>query len=132
MGKPYSEDKELTRYIWDYCTDFMTDFEREVGNSVVLSETINESLIKKWIFIKTQEGSKDASDIPEVKEALKDGQMAFRETVMHRIMKENRNTININRCSKCNCVVKTPKARLCLWCGHICLWCGHSWYDEQC
>ena len=125
MTKPYNEEKELTRYIWEYCTDSMTDFERQVGNAVVLLGKMPDSSTIQSITIKTSQGAKNVSNNFEVTEALKDGQMAFREQVMRRIMKENKDTIEINRCSKCNCVVKTPKARLCLWCGY-------SWYDKLC
>ena len=123
MKKDYNQEKELNRYIWQYYTDLMTDFEKEVGNAIVLLEKKTDNSIEKYIFVKTKEGTKDVSNLPEIREALKNGQMAFKKKVVHRILSEYRNAIAINQCSKCNSIVQTPKARLCLWCGH-------SWYDR--
>lgn len=88
----------------------MTDFEREIGNAIILWRK-NNSLTSKSVLVKTFQVTKNVSENPEVEEALKDGQVAFKKRVMHRILNEYHDTIQINRCDQCNCVVKTPKAR---------------------
>ncbi len=43
---------------------------------------------------------------------------AFYEQVCDRILDEHADKVFVNRCPECSHVVRTPRARLCLWCGH--------------
>lgn len=43
---------------------------------------------------------------------------AFFEQVCDRILDDHAEDVVVNRCPECGRVVKTPRARLCLWCGH--------------
>lgn len=50
-------------------------------------------------------------------EALADTD-AFYERVRDRILDDHADEVFVNRCPECGRVVRTPRARLCLWCGH--------------
>jgi hypothetical protein len=43
---------------------------------------------------------------------------AFLKDVVDRVLRENQLAAVINRCPECHSVLRTPKAKLCLWCGH--------------
>lgn len=52
-----------------------------------------------------------------VRDALDDPD-TFYEQVRDRILDDHADEVFVNRCPECDHVVRTPRARLCLWCGH--------------
>ena len=118
----YDEQRELDRYILDHFGKFMTDLERLGQKSAFAKDKANSSdsprmakiLIDKW-------GSENN---PEVVKALSEGVDVFRRRVRERILKDHEAEIFINRCSKCNNIVMTPKAQMCLWCNF-------SWHKDS-
>ena len=100
----------------------MTDFERKTTNAIlgrmkadIPNATPDPQLIRqRWGLIDDQ----------EVNEALKNGYEAYRRQVRDRILNDHKDQVFINRCSQCNCIVRTPAAKLCLWCGH-------SWFEQN-
>ena len=111
----YDEDRELTRYVWDHYHRFLTKFEWRVGRLIIgrakaagsLSHQMAEAMNRLW-------GSVDE---PDVAAALADGPEAFRRRVRDRLLSEHPAEVFINRCPRCGCVVRTPGARQCFWCG---------------
>jgi hypothetical protein len=110
----YDDDREVTRFVWDFYSRFLTNFEGRVGNeafaqakAAVGSQGIAE-------VIRRRHGLKGD---PTVDAALANGVEAFRRRVCRRILEEHGADIAINRCPKCDCVVRTPKSRQCFWCG---------------
>jgi hypothetical protein len=55
---------------------------------------------------------------PEVVAALREGAEAFRLGVRERLVRECSDQMFINRCPACSRVLRTPRARQCLWCSH--------------
>jgi hypothetical protein len=114
MAIPYDEDAELTRYIWAHGTHLMTDFERRAGRAAAAREkaaalnnqTIARMLTQRW----------GLCGDPDVELALSGGAEAFRRSVCRRILSERGDAI-INRCPRCDLIVRTPAARQCFWCG---------------
>lgn len=111
----YDDGSELTRYIWNNYEHLMTAFERRVGRAIlarqkaaaVEGEAMKRMLSKRWGLIGD----------PEVDSALAAGPEPFRRSVGKRILLECGDVI-VNRCPQCGRVVRTPRARQCLWCGH--------------
>jgi uncharacterized C2H2 Zn-finger protein len=119
--REYDEDEALTRYVWEYCTDRMTEIERRAGGAILarakaetMDRPMRDEMMARW----------GALDDPEVEAALRDGPKAFRRKVKDRLLREHGDELFINRCPRCGRVVRTPKARLCLWCGH-------SWHHAE-
>jgi hypothetical protein len=110
----YDEDRELTRYVWDHFPDRMTDFERRVGFAIIGRQKAAKAgadaahlLAVRWGF----------TDDPEVNAALADGPEEFWRRVCSRVLAEAGDEVFVNRCPRCNRVVRTPQARQCFWCG---------------
>ncbi len=113
--KTYDEDSELDRYVWAYCSQSMSKFETRVGRAAMAefkadhaSSSMADMLRRRWGCL---------SD-PAIAEALSDGWPKYRRSVRRRLLVENIGELVVNRCPECLCVVRTPMAQQCLWCGH--------------
>jgi hypothetical protein len=112
----YDDEAELTRYVWDYYQSLMTDFERRVGTAIIgrtkaaasTSPDVARMLNERW----GQVGDS------EIDAALAEGAEAFRRRVCRSVLSERGRDLFVNRCPRCNRVVRTPHARQCFWCGH--------------
>lgn len=112
----YDEEQVLTKYIWDNYYQLLTDLEKLGAKAVALREKETASSEHMARVLRERWGVSEQA--PSVVEALKDGPDAFRRQVRDRILNEESSTVIVNRCPKCNRIVRTPKARQCLWCGH--------------
>lgn len=119
----YDEDRELTRYVWDYHGRLMTEFELKVGRAIfgrgkaaaAGTPEMAEVLARKW-------GGVGA---PEIDAALADGTEAYRRGVRERVLAENDPAdVSVNRSPRCSRVVRTPWAQQCFWCGF-------DWHDPE-
>jgi len=112
----YNEDAVLTAYIWRHYTNLMTDFERQVGHAISgRAKADNSSNPEMRKLLRQRWGRADDAAINV---ALHDGADVFRRQVRDRLLDSYVEQILINRCPLCQRIVRTPKARLCLWCGH--------------
>jgi hypothetical protein len=111
----YDEDRELTRYVWDHYEQLMAEFERRVGRAIIGRAKAAAAgppekagvLHRRWSEV----------GVPEVEAALAEGPEVFRRRLRDRLLSERGAEVFVNRCSKCGRVVRTPRARQCLWCG---------------
>jgi hypothetical protein len=117
----YNEDDILTTYIWNHYTHLMTDFERQVG-SAIIARTKAEGSSDPRLADMLRRGWGGA-DAPAINAALQQGNDAFRQQVCERLLAAYGDQIIINRCPACQHIVRTPKARLCVWCGH-------TWFEQ--
>ena len=53
---------------------------------------------------------------PDLATAIEAGEGAFLDLVVSRLLREREADILINRCPECRKIVRTPRAKLCLWC----------------
>ncbi len=117
----YNEDAELDRYVLAYYPNLMTRLE-SLGQKAAFSEEkadgASESMARK---LREKWGHQND---PEVVAALSQGTDTFRRRVRERILRENSDEVFLNKCAKCEKLVKTPRAKLCLWCGH-------SWHENS-
>jgi hypothetical protein len=115
----YDEDIVLFKYVSGHELSLMTDLERRVAGAIITrakaqgfeSRGASEAarmLSEKWGH---------AGD-PQVEAALADGPEAFRRRVSQRVLSDPRARALINRCPRCQRIVRTPAARQCFWCGH--------------
>jgi len=42
----------------------------------------------------------------------------FLDDMVVRVLRENGPSAPVNRCPVCQCVLRTPEAKICFWCGH--------------
>jgi hypothetical protein len=55
---------------------------------------------------------------PTIDAILDLGYEDFSHKVGERVMRDCEDQVVLNRCPKCNRIVRTPKAKQCLWCYH--------------
>lgn len=115
----YDESSVLRKYVWDACQHVLTDLERRAERAVIArakaagARKFNrpdtaQMLDEKWGCVAD----------PEVDAALAAGEEAFRQRVCERVLADPMASQSINRCPRCNRVVRTPTAQQCFWCGH--------------
>jgi hypothetical protein len=111
----YDEQMELRSYVVRYLNDRLTESERQ--------RVVDE--VSHWkgaglIWFKERARARAAGEgEPEWRPPVPTpGYVEFLDQVVARVLREDRLTIVIDRCPKCNAVLRTPAAKLCLWCGH--------------
>lgn len=111
----YDDDRELTRYVWDYHGSLMTEFELKVGRAIFGREKAASAetpamaamMAKKWGMVGD----------PEIEAALAGGAEAYRRKVRQRVLADHGAAAVVTRCPRCSAVTRTPWARKCQWCG---------------
>jgi sugar phosphate isomerase/epimerase len=114
----YDEQAVLVNYIWDHYSRLMSEAERKANRSIEIALK-TQGASEKY---KQAMAAKYPSDATAT-ELLSEGTWIFRQRAAQVVIDQHHHEIFINRCAKCDRIVKTPKARLCLWCGH-------SWFDQ--
>ncbi len=104
----YDEDKILTDYVWQHYSQFLTPSEKAAGKAALAREEAmqvdSDSMRRKLLEM--------AGDL-SVASAVE-----FRRTTRDRIQREHAAEVEINRCPRCERIVRSPRAQQCLWCGH--------------
>ena len=108
LRERYDDDAVLTEYVWNNYAHLMTQAERFAQKTGVNDPDSAEQLERHF-----------GADVwSGMRESVRDGYPAFRIKVRDRLLREHANAVLIVRCPRCHRIVKTPKARQCLWCGH--------------
>jgi hypothetical protein len=142
MDNEYDDEAVLNRYIRIHYWHFFSYFEKQVTNTVIsrskavaYSNPNNSDDALEQFYLNPNnlqnltklnlEQLKIFGDIgnPLIDAALENGTEAFFDKVCKKILSEYRDEIFINRCEKCQRIVRTPIARMCVWCGH-------SWFNQ--
>jgi hypothetical protein len=113
--KDYNEDETLTRYIWHNYRELMSNFEREVDLVAIVRQHAQKANPQLHQALLDHQGR--CGD-PAIESALEAGFRAFYQRVRDRLLDEHSDQIVINRCPSCDRIVRTPRARVCVWCGH--------------
>jgi len=113
---PYDDQVALTDYVWWNYYHLMTDLEKKVELAIAVRSKIawnrDPAVLRqlheeyRWVYD------------TDVEDALRDGHAAFRRRARERLMSERLDLIKVNRCPACRKIVRTPRERNCLWCGH--------------
>jgi hypothetical protein len=113
--KGYDDEDELTTYVWNHYARFFTPVEAKAGWAVHADAKarFGSPQVAEFIWKRHK-----LADDPAVMEALADGVEAFRRRTANRVLRDHASEVFVNRCPKCNRVVRTPRAQQCLWCGH--------------
>jgi hypothetical protein len=120
-------DQALALYITTYYSELMTA-EEHVANrhlATAFKATSGRSDRVAQDEVRSEGGlrARWLSDDPRILELTADGIDAFRRRVATRILAEHPHEIFLNYCPQCGGLTRTPKAKLCLHCGH-------SWHHE--
>ena len=113
--KRYNDEDELTTYIWNHYRHLMTSAENKAGWAALADQklsVVNQHMVS--LIVKRVGFTED----PEAIALLADGPELFRRRTAQRIVRGRASELFINRCPNCTRIVRTPKARQCIWCGH--------------
>jgi hypothetical protein len=116
----YDEGEQLYRYLTFSYGKLLTKLEGEVGMAIIGRAKVQASAeggraLPPDHHLRTKFA---CEGVPEIEEALADGVTAHKARVVRRMLEQHGSEIVLNRCPQCNCIVATPLARQCLWCGH--------------
>ena len=120
MAAEYDELQVLYQYLSFHKQAFMTPLEIRADSLGLLREkavrSTNERIQKE--LLQAFEAEVDDEVLDLIGDNLAD-LLAFRERVAERIKDDAANgRLTLNRCPRCNRIVRTPKARQCRWCGY--------------
>jgi len=121
MHREYDDDAELRRYVFRYFTHLFTELERlatEASHAEMKASSASSPMAE---ILRNRWGHQNE---PAVVAALSEGFDVFQDRVIARIQHDEPDCLYINRCEKCDCIVSTPRAC-------ICGWCGHSWFERR-
>jgi hypothetical protein len=120
-------DADLALYIISYYPKLMTQEERLAHRHLVTTYKVtggrSDAAAQDEVRCEHSVRSRWLSDDPAVIRLAADGLEAFRLRVAERILREHREQIFLNYCPQCGGLTRTPKAKLCLHCGH-------SWHQK--
>jgi len=113
-------DRHLAGYVLNYYARFMTDKEklanRHLMGTVKATRGRSDLAAQQEVRNSSSHFRNLLSDDPEVLELTRDGAEGFLQRTAERIMAAHSDEIQVNRCSRCGEVAKTPKARQCRFC----------------
>jgi hypothetical protein len=109
MRSDYDDDETLTRYVLTHYGELLAPLEARALSALALAEKSrmygsarHAALVRKL----------DVGDL------LAEGPDACRQRIRDRLLVEHSARVFVNRCARCRCIVRTPGARQCFWCGH--------------
>jgi hypothetical protein len=108
----YNEDRELWKYVSENYSHHFTPLEARVAIAVLATDKATIGSTDFAQFLRNKAG---LDSDPKVALELADGADAFRRRVADRVIREY--GVFVNRCPRCQRVVRTPKAAQCFWCG---------------
>jgi hypothetical protein len=112
----YDEARELVWYVLCYYAKFMTELEQRIERTI--SVEAQALLYTNAAFAaKVRERFGFRWD-ERVAQALEAGPETSRHAIVHRILRDHSDEIEVNRCPQCRRIVRTPQARQCFRCGH--------------
>lgn len=118
--KDYNESETLKHYIWHNYRQLLSQFEREVDLVVIVRQHAQKANAQLAQDILDRHGR---CGEPAIEAALEAGFAAFYQRISDRLLTEHPDQVVINRCPICHKILRTPRAR-------VCVWCGHTWIDE--
>lgn len=109
----YNEERELRRYVIQWCRELMTELE---NNVIVCSQLTPESWDSEDPQVRTKVTGLGLN--PESRAVLDLGIEEARQWVVDHVLDREGDRVCVLRCPSCDRILRTPKARQCLWCGH--------------
>ena len=115
----YNDDHELTEYIWRNYAQLISGKEHRIGKYDCITDDEAETLKSRNFsrYLQRTHGAFTAADAEAGKRELAAGLWAYRRKVRNRVLKEDGESVNINRCPKCQRILYSPKTLQCLPCS---------------
>ena len=117
VQREYNDQAELWKYIKRWCSHLFTDDERAGPSNSQIQKLVPEATLKDIENVRAGLHD-DKSETRPVVIALMDVLDSAMQKAIDRVLEEHASVDLIKRCSKCRCIVASPLAMQCLWCGH--------------
>jgi hypothetical protein len=115
-------DSDLARYIVQHYCDLMSSTERRAERHLTTTykscDGRSDAAAQLELLRAGGPRSRWLSDDPAVLALAANGFEAFCARAAARILAEHGESVFLNCCPECGKLTRTPKARLCLHCGH--------------
>jgi len=113
----YNDARALRAYTRTHFPHLMTPLERRVTEYIapIVSDATDTKIRKLYEFLETRDGHAEDAEVMNTCHTPFERRI---ENAMDRVLVERRSEIVENRCPKCHRLVRTPKAKQCLWCGN--------------
>src|SRR5262245_25210294 len=112
----YDDQRAVDSYVAMYWTWYLSEYEKRsynFGLRLAKAHDHPDSPCRQQVLAEWERSADQ-----ELRAALADGFPHLQERLWHKILTCFRiGTLVVNRCPKCNHVVRTPRARQCVWCG---------------
>ena len=121
--KPYDEDEVLTSYVVDHYHGLMTREEQLAARAHdfrVKATGYGDSSVSRRLLSHAQM----YANAPGVGDLVAMTRDEFRRYVRDRLLRDNANDIQVNRCPQCLRIARSPLAKQCPWCFH-------RWHEER-
>lgn len=107
---------ELIDYIFEYCGKYFTEDESKAnGHLTAMFKSKNNVHSPMYKFFMKEENVLVNQQIVDL---VKDGFEKFKIRVVTRIYSEHKHSLDLNLCTKCWKIARTPDARQCRFCFH--------------
>lgn len=116
----YLEESELTKYVWNHYQHLFSRLEQLAAKAAWAEDKANSA---SSLAMAKRIREKWGESAPEIIAALSDGVDAFRLRACGRVLQDCGDKIFINRCPAWNRILRTRRAKQCLWCSH-------SWHEK--
>jgi len=116
-GETGYDEKSMIEYtIIQWHVHLLTDLERAVVGAFLLRRKAKAygtpGLEERW------KGRMKWRQNPAIEPLMEIGYEAYCRQVADRVLREHGADLVLNRCPSCGRIVRTPKARQCMWCHH--------------
>jgi len=111
----YNDEHAITDYVLRHYAELATSEERLVLKAISArqkAEGVQMPILARMLREKWGQSANN-----KINEALTNGVDAYRSSLASRLLRDNPDTIHLNRCPGCMRLVRTPAAQQCLWCG---------------
>jgi len=114
----YDEQSVLTEYVWRHYPHLLTPQEARAGLYTSPMDRPAALDSKGPGFADFLDRTHGVVEMRQLEAELRNGRRALFERVRERILREHALEVVVNRCPACSRIVRSPKARQCLWCKH--------------
>ena len=112
----YSEEDMIEHMVFRYYSHLLTRVEGEVTE--IFTARRKDEYSKRGGIEQRLRLMRGNLDDQHMNAILARGPENFYRDTAERVMRERGQEVVLNRCPKCNRIVRTPKARQCMWCLH--------------
>jgi hypothetical protein len=126
-GPDVDADRDHARYVMDHYPHLLTDVERRAHRHLITTYKANggrdDAAAQAEVWAEGGPRRRWLSDDPEVLALAASGLAAFEARAAGRVLRERATEVSLNYCRRCAGLTRTPRARLCLHCGH-------AWHEQ--